>query len=606
MLEHSKLDSLGMRPSAFRHTTDEKLINLFKENHERLFIAADTEDNSKGTTFMVNFFDGNNHYTFRNTDAAIEWLLQKSRCYKKGIEVWFANFQYDMGNLFRTSQEFLSFNLAGSRFITGKIYQERVVFRDILNVIPGASVKKLGHLIGLEKIESNGDFNNEYYCQRDTEIVFWAKLVYQNALAKLGIELKNTAASIGFTALLKKFKPLQYNNFTDDDHDFLHKGYYGGRTEVFNTAKQNGEIYSYDIVSSYPYAMKVAILPNPYSKYYTKKPKINEREGMVDLIIKAPRDIPLPYLPLKHDKKLIFPIGEFRGTYTYYEIRRALSLGYEIKKIIRALEFSKNYNFTMSDFIDHLYKRRQQAKDEKEIVMDYACKILMNGSYGKFALGNEKTELVPMEVALSMKGDFSSEVFPNNQVIVKKTTKFAVSTNYYYAAIITAIGRDRLYDHLLEGMKNGRTLIYCDTDSVFFRGPSFDNNYCGKNLGDLEPQYEITAAQFILPKTYFVRFKDGKEIYKCKGVKGDLAKEFFTKGFAESMQPLKYVETCRKNFFINNRNKKNKTKEAFLPFNLWVKKPKSLKSKYDKRVRSKRGTTKPIELNYDLETDNYI
>ena len=589
-----------------RHTKDEKLINLFKESDERLFLCGDSEDNSRGKTYMVNFFDGKSHYTFRSTESAVEWLVSISKMYKKGIEVWFANLGYDLGNLFRDSQEFLSINLAGSRFITAKIYQEKVVFRDILNIIPGSSVKKLGHLIGLEKIEVAGEFNNEYYCQRDTEIVFWSKLVYQNTLAKLNIDLKNTAASIGFTALLKKFKPLQYNNFTDDDHDFMHRGYYGGRTEVFDTSKFKGDIHSYDIVSSYPYAMKIAPLPNPYSKYYTKKPKINEREGMVDLIIKAPMHIAVPYLPLKHDKKLIFPVGTFRGTYTYFEIRKALSLGYEIVKIFKAIEFSKNYMFTMSEFIEKLYKQRQVAKDEKEVVMDYACKILMNASYGKFALGNERTQLVPLAELAHIKGDFSSELFPNNQVIVKKKTKYAVSTNYYYAAIITAIGRDRLYNHLLEGMKNDRVLIYCDTDSVFFCGDGFDNSYCGKNLGDLEPQYKITEAQFILPKTYFVKFKDNTEIYKCKGVRGNLAKEFFTKGYAESIQPLKYVETCRKNFFINNRNKKYKTKEPLLPFNMWVNKPKSLKSKYDKRVRLKHGATKPIELNYDLESDSYI
>ena len=92
------------------------------------------------------------------------------------------------------------------------------------------------------------------------------------------------------------------------------------------------------------------------------------------------------------------------------------------------------------------------------------------------------------------------------------------------------------------------------------------------------------------------------EVYKCKGVRGSLAKEFFTKGYAESMQPLKYVETCRKNFFITERNKKYGTKEPLIPFNMWVNKPKSLKAEYTKRNKLNAGRTKPVILNFNIET----
>lgn len=605
MLEH--LQSVSHGKNQKRHSTDKNLIKLLPENNpaKRKLLACDSEDNSKGKTYMVNFFDGERHYTFRDTEVAIEWLIEYSRNYKKGVAVWFANFQYDMGNLFRDTQEYLSFNIAGSRFISGKIYQERVYFRDILNVIPGASVKRLGEMIGLEKIESNGDFNNEYYCQRDTEIVFWSKLVYEKTLSKLNIELKNTAASTGFSALLKQYKPLQYNNLTESDHEFMHRGYYGGRTEVFNTAKQRGEIYSYDIISSYPSAMTQIPLVNTHAKYYTKKPDFS-KHGMAEIIIDAPLDIKIPYLPVKHDNKLIFPVGRIHGVYTYFEINRALELGYKISKIINAIEFPKIYPFTLTKFIDNVFTRRKQAKKEKDTVMDYACKIIMNASYGKFALGNERTSLVPLDEALKMSGNFSSEIFPNNQVIVKKKTKYAPATNYFTAAMITALGRDKLYNYLVKAQDDNRELLYCDTDSIFFIGNPYPDNILGAGLGNLDLQHEISECQFILPKTYYIKFKTGETIYKCKGVRGNLAKEFFTKGYAESIQPLKYVETCRKNFFIDNRNKKFKTKEKFLPFNLWVNKPKSLKSKYDKRIRLKHGKTKPLKLNFDLETREYI
>lgn len=607
MSVQSKRQYHGKKQSASRHCKDKSLLALYpnEAKNEKKILSCDTEDNSKGTTIMVNFFDGKNHYTFRHTEAAVEWLIEYSKKYKKGVEVWFANTQYDIGNLFRESQEYLSFTISGSRFITGKIYQERISFKDILNVIPGASVKSLGKMIGLEKIEVEGEFDNEEYCQRDTEIVYWALLKFKNTLEKLNVELKNTAASTGFHALLSRYSVLSFNSFNEDDHAFMNQGYYGGRTEVFHTSKVKGEIYGYDIVSSYPYSMCSIPLVDVSTRTYTKRPRIKDREGMAEVLIEAPEKCDLPYLPVKFDQKLIFPRGEFRGVWTYFELREAQARGYKIKKCFKAVEFKSVHNFVLRDFVEKLFKIRAEAKKAGDDVLQYACKIILNASYGKFAMGNEKSELVAFEQFHKIKGSYTSELFPNNQIIVRRTTRHSPSTNFLTAALITAYGRHNLYKYLSEATKDKRKLLYCDTDSIFFHGKPFDKKLapCNGTLGSLQLEYEIKEAQFILPKTYMIKLKNGQEKYKCKGVREKLAEEFFKKGFAESMQPLKYVETCRKNFFINERNKKNKTKEKLLPFNLWVNKPKSLKSSYTKRNILKSGATSPIKLKYNIETE---
>ena len=611
MLKRNTLNSLGLKLSESRQFKNQELIKYFEKiksdalsNKAPMVFACDTEDNSKGKTYMVNFFDGENHYTFKNTEASIEFIINESKKYKKGVVVWFANIGYDIGNIFREAQDYLSFSMVGSRFISGKIYKTRVKFKDIFNIIPGASVKSLGKMINLEKLETDS-FENEEYCRRDTEIVFWALMEYKKTLSSMNIDLKNTAAATGFNALLDKYKALSYNNFSEDDHDFLKEGYYGGRTEVFNTSKQKGEIYGYDITSSYPNVMRKIPLPNPFYRYYTKKPKF-EKEGMVDCVVECPENLKIPYLPLRIENKLCFPSGTFRGTWTYFEIREAKKLGYKVLKINKALEFFINYEFTLSEFIENLFSKRDKASAIGNYVLQYACKIIMNASYGKFALGNEKTELLAFDELWKVKGDFSSEIFPNNQILVKKVTDHSPSTNFLYAAYITAFARHDLFNYIIKAAEGNRIPLYCDTDSIFFKGKKLDLKFSEK-LGSLELKDVISECQFLLPKTYYVKWTDGTEIYKCKGVKGNLAKEFFTKGFAESMQPLKYVETCRKNFFIAQRNKKNKKskKEDFLPFNLWVKKPKSLKSQYDKRVILKQGETAPINLKFDLKENTY-
>lgn len=608
MSEVYQSNLLGMRPSAYRTCKDPELIKLlpkYKSNSVRI-LACDTEDNSKGKTNLINYFDGEHHFTFRNTSAAVEWLILFSRQYEKGVEVWFANFQYDMGNVFRDSQEFLSFVIAGSRFITGRVYQEKIKFKDILNVLPGASVKKIGKMINLEKIEVAGDFDNEEYCQRDTEIVFWGMLKFKRTLANINIEMKNTAAATGFNALLKKYKQLTTSSLTEEDHAFMKEGYYGGRTEVFNTARHTGDIFGYDIISSYPFAMCRIPIIDTSTKVYTSNPNFKDREGMCDCIIEAPSEITIPYLPVRLDGTLIFPRGVFRGVWSYYEINNAVKLGYKVQRVFQAIEFKNKFDFDLSGFINKFFKMRLKAKKDGDTVLDYACKIIMNASYGKLALGNEKTNLVAFEEFHKIKGDFSSEVFPNNQIIVKTIAQHAPSTNFLTAALITAYGRDRLYKYLIEGSENGRILLYCDTDSVFFRGDHLSGLAESPGLGDLELKDEISEAHFILPKTYYLRFKDGSEAYKCKGVRGELAREFFTKGFAESMQPLRYVETCRKNLYISERNKKNQIKEEFIPFNLWTKKPKRLKAEYNKRIKGKNGETRPIKLKYNIDTEENL
>lgn len=604
MSAHLKFGLLGMKPSHSRHCKIKELLELFDPNEQEKILACDTEDNSKGKTIMTNFFDGENHYTFRSTEAAVEWLTEYSRQFKRGVVVWFANTQYDIGNVFRESQEQLSFVIAGSRFITGKVYQEKIKFRDIFNVIPGSSVKSLGKMIKFEKMEVHGNFDNEEYCQRDTEIVYWSLLKYRETLKKLNVELKNTAASTGFTALLKTYSRLAFNLLDDDDHEFMKAGYYGGRTEVFFTKKIKGQIYAYDIVSSYPAVMRDIPLIDTSSKIYTRKPNVDGREGMSDCLVETPDEIDIPYLPVKMDGKLMFPRGSFRGTWTYFELREAKKLGYKIKKHYRSMEFKTQFDFKLGEFVEKIYSIRHQAKKDGDDVLQYACKIILNASYGKFAMGNEKTELAAFEEFHKIKGNFSSELFPNNQILIKRITSYAPTTNYLTASLITAMGRHKLYGHLIEASKNGRTLLYADTDSVFFSGKKFSDSYCGSGLGDLQFDNSFAEAHFILPKTYMLKKPDGSETYKCKGVRGELAKEFFTKGFAENMQPLKYIETCRKNFYISERNKKNGTKEPFLPFNLWVKKPKSLKSKYSKRISQKNGTTRAVKLNYDLDSEN--
>lgn len=549
------------------------------EKQKKVILSLDTEDNSKGQVLLYDFFDGEHHYTTRSFDDVVTFLESFKGKY---VEIWCANLNYDIGNLFKFKDSWhLIIKCAGSRFITVKsLIFKKMTFKDIFNVMPGQSVKKLGQLINLPKLEVNGNFDNEYYCQRDSEIVFWALQHYKKELSKIDVELKTTAASTAFSALSNTIPILKNSKLTTEQNNYFREGYYGGRTEVFNTAKITDEVNGYDIISSYPYAMSKITIPD--TTFITDKFLI-DKHGMSDVTITAP-NLHIPYLPFR-DEKLLFPVGTFRAKYTHFELREAIKLGYKIIEVHSSISFEKEEELTLKEFIEKTFNSRNVFKKEKNEVMSYVLKIILNSSYGKLGQGKEFTELVPYNPEEKIIG---GEIFGNNQII-KKTIddKYPPYTNFYLAALITAQARHNIYQYLIIRPKD---TVYCDTDSIYIKN-KLDEKLLGNKLGDLEHQHTVKECHFVAPKVYYVKLADETTYYKCRGVWGDLAQEYFTKGHVNKMQPLKYVETCRKNLY------KSKRKEQLIDFNFWTNKLKSKKSDYDKRTVLKNGETQPINLN---------
>jgi hypothetical protein len=52
------------------------------------FWVFDTEDDSQGKVYWVDFFNGVQHYSFDNSDRALEWLMMQEG------EFWAVNLEY--------------------------------------------------------------------------------------------------------------------------------------------------------------------------------------------------------------------------------------------------------------------------------------------------------------------------------------------------------------------------------------------------------------------------------------------------------------------------------------------------------------------------------
>lgn len=543
--------------------------------------AMDTEDDSCGHVKLINFYNGREHFTFEKQSEAMEWLCQR----KGHLEIWCVNLQYDLINLFKDKLSTLKISFVGSRIISASLKNHSLQFRDTLNHWK-ISAKEMGKRIGLEKLEDDlfdgktkitkRKLKNR--CRRDTEITYKFVMSMKEKYESIGCELKMT---IGATSLAKFYKDFGVRPKKPIDKkqlEFCFKGYYGGRTEIFFNRPVVGNIYYFDINSLYPSCMR-NVFPNPESGHWTKYPNF-EKEGMSEITVKTP-NLKIPYLPFRESQsgRLLFPCGTFRGTYTFFEIREALKIGYKILKVHRTLQF-RNTGHYFRDFVESFYEKRLEAQAKGDLLQSDSFKLIPNNLYGKFAQRNKHESLIPYDKKELKNGD----MIYGNMVLRVEQGEYPKHTNGIWSAYTTAYGRHNLYERFNEVEQNGGLLIYGDTDSIIFESdkPIFKDS---KELGALKLEGRFDYAHFKLPKVYVLR-EQSRSYYKAKGVPKSCASDFFEKHRAEFRRPYKIKETLRRNL--------SPKRKIPLIMNFWDLTSKELKKKYDKRKVLKSGHTKPL------------
>ncbi len=520
-------------------------VGTFVANDEKIF-ALDTEDNSKGKVFLLNFYDGQAHTTFRNPDEAWYWLGNQGPSV-----VWACNMEYDLTNTFGIFLErILTLTYANSIFVKAYWPGKKIHFRDTLRHWP-LSVEKMGGTINLPKLVPSGKekFDDVAYCRRDTEIV-WRFVQEMSARYKsLGAPMKNTLPSTAFAYYKEKFCPIDLDRPSDGVCDKLKGAAYGGRVEIFKTGLLDGPVDYYDVNSLYPFVMATNFYPLPSSGRFVDHPSF-QGAGVASCEVSYPK-IAIPGLPVRYDGKLIFPCGRFTGTWCYPEIRQAIKDGAKILRVFWAYEYSK-WCAPFKDFITTVYNKR---KREKDFLMNYTYKIFMNSVFGKF---NESGELT---------------VYKNG--IPHKRSNRPRHANVILSAYTTAYGRLHLLKYLRQA---GDSLCYCDTDSVFIQ--KGEKLKTGGELGEFKHEGAFFAAHFILPKTYLLVDQTGGRSFKAKGIPRRSIEQFFTSHSAEYDSPIRFRESRRRH----------------LPANVWVKKVRKLCATYTKRLIFNDGHTEPILL----------
>lgn len=502
------------------------------------------------------------------------------------------NLEYDLVNEFGDYYPYLNLTYLKGRLIFAKY--KHITFLDSFNHFR-MTLKKIGDAFGLKKLDY--DIHSEDYVTVDAMIPVKAMCFTRDYIQKLGGEMGATAGSSAMSVWLH----MTGDEFLTGplDTPWLRGGYSGGRTEIFRSYTagrlkfhDNGkpvmvprvdvlnkgpegqkdesrvelmqdrhpDIKGYDVNSMYPYCML-----SEFPMMLGEDKTMAKTKGMAEVTVSVPPDMyvgPLVWRDAK--KRLVYPVGRFRGTWTYDEIRYAESIGCSVLAVHKAIGGSFCER-PFDGFIHTIYAKRKSSTNpaEREVL-----KTVLNSLYGKLAAKNVITRVVSKHALLKSGSKRISEVtwIDHNRGLLDYHTPQQRTVNVLWGAMVTANARILLTKYLREVPPE--KLCYCDTDSIYCLDWELP---CNGELGGLKLEKSAKVMSVLQPKAYQL-----DDFYRAKGIpkpkyneNGDLvidyAKAYIEDGMAEFEAPIRFRESLRL--------KEGKP-------NQWIKRSKSVRTKY--------------------------
>lgn len=423
--------------------------------------------------------------------------------------------------------------------------------------------------ISREMFDNDDDYNNfisingksiwtykvlEEYCKNDALITKMSIIKYWEIINQYNLNIDTNVLSaaklsvvnyFSNNSIIKKKISIKYDRI-------LRKNYYGGRTEVFGNMYDDEILLHYDWSGMYAQCMSEKVLGG---KIYESNEIVGiEKPGFY--WIKFEQNLEYPILPIKRNK-LLFANGIFEGWYWFEEILLAMEYGVKILSITKTIGAQYYDNFIIN-FVEINNNIRKVSQLHKQI-----GKNNNNTFYGRLGMDPEKEE---EEITNDLNINKYKRIIEKNGAYVGYTHKEKSISNITVSAAITAKARIKLYRGFIEVMKNGGRLIYTDTDSII---AAFKKNEYKKKLdvqmGEVifnsnDSETIIEDGVFAMPKTYALRYQNGKEIVKIKGFNTKPSfNEFKEKFYNKESITTENTEWNKKDFNIRIINKEKKT-----------------------------------------------
>lgn len=264
----------------------------------------------------------------------------------------------------------------------------RLVIVDSLNWFP-MSLKELGLAAKLPKYAMPAFSDNDEkwfaHCYRDAEIVYatFIELLQWVRRNDFGM-FRYTAPAQAMAAYRHRFMKVPiYCHDNMEVKELERQSYFGGRTEVFRMGEIKENVYQLDINSLFPDVMSRGLFPCLLDRYeirnhFDRPPdNINWQAAIAEVHLKTTHGI----FPVRMEKRVVYPIGEFITTLAGEELAFAARAG-----MIKAIKSWSEYKLAdlFSLWVESLWKLRSEYKATGNTLYDQFTKRLMNSLYGKF------------------------------------------------------------------------------------------------------------------------------------------------------------------------------------------------------------------------------
>jgi len=285
----------------------------------------------------------------------------------------------------------------------------------------------------------------------------------------------------------------------------------GGRVEAFVTGVVDN-VHYVDCNSLYPFSAISMRFPDLKSERMYFEPlktgwDVNElfsTLGLSRCLVKNVSD-DYGFLPIRTDSGSFYPKRDkfILGTWTHFELEKALANGYELIDVEWSVCFADAPN-PFSKVFPKLYDLRKSG-DELD---NYFYKMMMNAGIGKLAqhrVGRETVidDVEKCESYLEKKYKIIKGVGLN--YFYKKTDVDVPRKSYYMPIVpclINAFARCYMFDFFKRIPLDN--LVYTDTDSCLFTSDYFDKFPIGSELGEFKVEYENTKCVIYGRKTYSI------------------------------------------------------------------------------------------------------
>ena len=518
-----------------------------------------------------------------NVKPFLSWLTAMG----PGVTVYAHNLAYDLGNLWPEDLDAVNVTLVGGRMISAKWQNCR--FLDSFNIWP-MSLKKVGKSVGLEKLEF--DPQNPAYLWRDVEIVERAMNLAEEIAESYQCDLPSTLGGL-CVRLWQSMGGVNWHCALEPARE----AYFGGRVEIF-APEMAGDIFYTDVNSLYPSAM-LNLFPARDDQWFDLPDLDAARRCLCDLswdvwgVVRVTMDIPqgLFVAPLpcrREDGAVWYPTGRVSGWWTVHEIREAMRKGARLVDMTDAYGSQEAFNY-YQDFVVRAYAHRTKAQEAKDEGKSLFWKLVMNNLYGQIGqtgnitrsvnLANHVREIAGKKVQVTPGTAYGSKLLMDIQ------TPLAAHVNWLHAAYVTSYGRLALMRYL--DMIPKDDLIYCDTDSIFFRSRTGEAPFpISSGLGEMKLEDRVAWMVCRQPKMYRYNSSKKGQQTKVKGVPNrenesgqNLQDIFFDTNKATFKAPYKFKESVRYLSQVRANQVGNLTKVL----SVWRDVTKEKRTEYDKK-----------------------